>query len=385
MRVLIIHTVYKLKGGEDSVVLNEMELLKSAGADVELLEFSNTGNTLLKVLQLPFNYGSFIKTKKKITSFKPDVVHIHNLHFAGSPSVIYAIKKFNIPIVLTIHNYRLLCPSATLFYNGQIYTRSLVQNFPIDAVLKGAYLNSKVLTLWVSFSLWLHQWLGTWTLVSGYIILGQHTKEIFSDSKLGSLTEKMFLKPNFCFESVKPDDQQGTYYLYVGRLSEEKGLNLLLEAFSENGLQLKIAGGGPLQNDVIARSKVCPNIHYIGSVDKTAVNSLLKDAIALIFPSQWYETFGMVIIEAFSAGVPVIATKLGQMKFTIKNEYNGLLFEPGNKDDLSRKVLFYDRLTAEQKSIYKRNARQSYDAQYSPGKNIVELNNVYEVALTRNL
>lgn len=384
MRVLIIHTVYRFKGGEDSVVLNEMELLKSAGAEVELLQFSNAGNTLLKVLQLPFNFSSFIKTKKKIASFKPDIVHIHNLHFAGSPSVIYAVKKSNIPIVLTIHNYRLLCPSGTLFYNGRIYTRSLVHNFPIDAVLKGVYHNSKVLTFWVSFSLLLHQWFGTWTLVSRYIILGQHAKEIFSDSKLKSITEKMFIKPNFCFESATPADQMGAYYLYVGRLSEEKGLNLLLDAFSENGLQLKIAGGGPLQNEVMARCDAYPNIHYIGNVDKTAVNSLLKDAIALIFPSEWYETFGMVIIEAFSAGIPVIATRLGQLKFTIKDEYNGLLFQPGNKDDLSEKVLFYDKLSAEQKKIYKRNARQSYDAQYSPAKNIIELNNVYEDALAGN-
>ena len=160
MKVLIVHTSYKYKGGEDIVVQEEAKLLTSYGCEVEVLLFSNEGNTLLKLLQLTFNISAYLKTIEKINLFKPDVVHIHNLHFAASPSVIYAVKKCRIPIVLTLHNFRLLCPSATLFFNGKLFTDSLRQSFPVNAIRKGVYRNA-IITFWLSFSIKLHQWLGT--------------------------------------------------------------------------------------------------------------------------------------------------------------------------------------------------------------------------------
>jgi len=115
MRILIVHTYYKQHGGEDAVVQNEMALLQNDGHEVELIDFSNASATLLKVLLMPFNPYSYLKMLKKIKSFKPDIVHVHNLHYAATPSVLYAAKKMQVPIVMTIHNYRLLCPSGSLF------------------------------------------------------------------------------------------------------------------------------------------------------------------------------------------------------------------------------------------------------------------------------
>ena len=384
MKVLIIHTLYKLKGGEDSVVFNEMALLQQAGVETSLLQFTNTGGNLAKLVQLPFNLSAYSKTKKKILAFKPDVVHIHNLHFAGSASVIYAIKAFNIPIVATLHNYRLLCPSATLFFNGKMFTASLNQKFPVKAATEGVYLNSKALTLWVSVSMWIHQAIGTWNKIDQYIALGQHTKEIFSNSKLQKLAGKISIKPNFCFKSTN-GSSHGDYFLYVGRLSEEKGVNILLEAFAENKLPLKIAGTGVMEQDVKAYAEKFPNIGYLGAVDKDAVSKLLESAAALIFPSQWYETFGMVIIEAFSAGVPVIASNLGQLKFTIKPGHNGLLFEPGSKDDLNNKILHYYNLPERDKDAFKHNALASYEENYSPDKNIAMLVGIYNGVLNKGI
>ncbi len=125
LNVLIIHCSYKYRGGEDTVVSEEMRILKKAGIRVDLLEFQNDRKTLLKLAQLPFNFSSYRQTCKKLDQFKPDVVHIHNLHFAASASVMYALKHKRIPFVTTLHNYRLLCPSATLFNEGRLYLKSV--------------------------------------------------------------------------------------------------------------------------------------------------------------------------------------------------------------------------------------------------------------------
>src|SRR6476660_3318996 len=134
MKILMIHCVYQLKGGEETVVEEEYNLLKQKGYEIELLQFFNKGNSLSKYLQLPFNLSSYRKVRSKIKSFAPDIVHIHNIHYAGSPSIIYAVKHSGIPLVCTLHNYRLLCPSNTLFHNGQPFMDSVQNSFPFTAV-----------------------------------------------------------------------------------------------------------------------------------------------------------------------------------------------------------------------------------------------------------
>jgi glycosyltransferase involved in cell wall biosynthesis len=378
LRVLIIHTTYRFKGGEDSVVFNEIKLLKSEGLQVELLQFSNEGGTLFKVLQLPFNYSAFKKTKQKIRSFNPDVIHIHNLHFAGSASVIYAIKKLKIPFVVTLHNYRLLCPSATLFANGRLFTDSIHQSFPLKAIFKGVYLNSRLLTFWVSLSMFVHQVKGTWNLPDKFIALGEHGKQLYLNSKLKLNPDQIVVKPNFCYSLTSSEEsKEGNYYLYVGRLSDEKGLNVLLKAFAKNKLPLKIVGTGPLEHEVKGYSNKYFNINYLGSLNKENVYTLLKNASALIFPSLWYETFGMVVIEAFSTGTPVIASDLGDLKSLITNGYNGLHFNPGDESDLIEKISFFQNSSEQSKRDYRKNARNTYEEKFTPEKNAQELLSIY--------
>ena len=130
MKILLIHTLYKEKGGEDVVVENERRLLKQNGYEVEVLYFTNAGNTAFNLLMLPFNVAAYRKVSRKMAAFQPDLVHLHNLHFAASPSVIWAVKRKKIPVVKTLHNYRLLCPSGTLFHNNNLYYNSLYTSFP---------------------------------------------------------------------------------------------------------------------------------------------------------------------------------------------------------------------------------------------------------------
>lgn len=385
MKVLVIHTNYQYKGGEDTVVDEEIQLLQSAGTQVELLAFNNDKNSLLKLIQLPFNLQSYLKTKKKLAAFKPDIVHIHNLHFGASASVIYAIKKSNIPFVITIHNYRLLCPSGILFHKGKLFLASLNQNFPWKAVQKGVYKNSKPITFWLGLSMYLHNQLGTWKTPNRYIVLSEHAKKLFLNSKLGLSEKQIVVKPNFCSAPEFEEKKRSAHFLYVGRLSEEKGLMLLLEAFSSCPYKIKIAGDGPLKDEVIRYSSQYPNIEFLGILNKTEVFSLMQNCSALVFPSIWFEGMPLTIIEAFACSTPVISSRIGAMETMIISGFNGLHFESQNIEDFKNKLNEWYNLTEQLKLEYQKNAQKTYKLNYTPQQNLKQLLSIYNQVITDKL
>lgn len=383
MKVLVIHTSYKYKGGEDTVVAEEIKLLQNAGMQVKLLEFNNYENALLKLLQLPFNLQSYFKTKKKLADFKPDIVHIHNLHFGGSPSVIYALKRSKIPFVTTLHNFRLLCPSGILFHNGQLFLDSLHQNFPWKAIRLGVYKDSKLITFWLSLSMYIHNHLGTWKNCNKYIVLTEHARQLFLNSKLGLAVNQLVIKPNFCSVPILPMQKREANFLYVGRLSDEKGLMLLLSVFSSCRYKIKIAGDGPLKEEVIRYSTQYPNIKFLGSLNKTEVFTLLQSCTALVFPSIWFEGMPLTIIEAFACGTPVISSKLGAMETMIVSGYNGLHFEARNESDFKKQLDTWSDLSEVQKGQYRLNAHQTYLDYYTAEQNTQQLLNIYNDVLNK--
>ncbi|UKT62404.1 glycosyltransferase [Pedobacter mucosus] len=386
MKVLVVHTYYKQRGGEDSVVENEIELLKSNNITVELLSFFNQGNTFLKFLQSPFNYQSYNITLKKLNEFKPDIVHIHNLHFSGSVAVLYAIKKLKIPIVITLHNYRLVCPSGSLFYKGKPFYNSLNGGFPWAATKMGVYQDSKFKTFWLSLTIYLQQKLGILNDVDKFILLGKHSKEIFLKSPLKHLTDRMIIKPNFSpISATDVSFPKTSSFLFIGRLTEEKGINVLLKAFKGSDHKIKIVGTGPLESLVQEYSASNLNIEFLGEQNREEVNHLLEKCTALIFPSIWFETFGMVIIEAFAKGKPVIASNLGNISNLIKDGYNGYLFEPGSENDLYEKIISYINLDENTKTLLSFNAKKSHLDLYSPQVNITQLLKIYQEAITTKL
>ena len=382
MKILVIHSAYKIKGGEDTVVEEEIKLLQSLGHSVKLLLFNNDKHAVLKFLQLPFNIASYIKTKQKIKKFKPEVVHIHNLHFAASASVIYAIKKSKIPFVTTLHNYRFLCPSAILYFDHKPFFNSLDENFPWTAIRKGVYRNSMLLTFWMSLSAQIHKWLGTLQSCSRFIVLSEDAKNIFLDSDAGIHEEKIIVKPNFCTQPCITNSFRQCYFLYVGRLTEEKGLKTLLHVFSRKNYKLKIAGNGPLKDEVTYYSNQFSNIEYLGNLNKEEVLKHMQTCTALVFPSVWLEGMPLTIIEAFSCGTPVISSYMGAMRYMICDNYNGLFFESGSQDDLSLKVNKWCSFTEDKKESYRKNARSTYVKYYTPAVNAKQLINIYNQALT---
>jgi len=378
MKILVVHCAYRFKGGEDKVVEEEVRLLEQSGHQVQLLKFSNEGHTLAKVLQLPFNVGSYRGVKKAIRNFSPDVVHVHNLHFAASPSVLYAAKHRKIPIVYTLHNYRLVCPSGILFHNQKAFLDSLNGKFPWKAVGKGVYKNSRLLTFWLAFSMQVHRWLGTWKIPSRYIVLSKHAKQIFLNSGLKMYDEKLVVKPNFCSLTNERKTQRTEDFLFVGRLSVEKGVRFLLKLFSTLPYRITLAGDGPLKDEVIACAKLHDNISYAGSLTTNELTTLMQKSSALVFPSIWYEGMPLTIIEAFANGLPVIATKLGAMEYMVTPHHDGLLFEAGNEHELRDALKTWRDFSYAERESFGSRARKTYESFYTPEINAQQLLNVYE-------
>ena len=379
MKVLIIHSVYRYQGGEEVVVARETELLRANGIDAEVLFFDNDKHNLIKLLLLPFNIFSFIKTKRKLKAFKPDIVHIHNLHFAASPSVLYAIKRNGIPVVMTLHNFRLVCPSATLFSDGKLFLDSMHQNFPFQAVLKGVYKNTLV-TFWVALSMQLHKWLQTWKMVTRFIVLTEHAREVLLKSSIHVTAQQVIIKPNFTSPVSVTENEKEPYFLYVGRLSEEKGIRVLLKAFSIAPFRLKVAGDGPLKREVVEAAKENSNIEFVGKQNKEEVGRLMRHCSAMVFPSIWYEGMPLTIIESFSAGAAVIASRLGAMEAMVSNGCNGLHFHAGDHEDLAEMLNRWMNLPEKEKKRYRNQASCTYQEKYTPENNAVQLLRIYNSA-----
>ena len=383
MKILQVHNTYQQRGGEDVVFNAEGRLLFQHGHIVKTLLFDNTeiktaGDKLFTGIKSFFSLTSARQLKYYIEHFQPDIIHVHNFFPLASPSVFYTASKYDIPIVFTLHNYRLLCPSANLFHKDKIYENSLKKIFPFDAVYKGVYRDSRVQTFSLALMTALHNVIGTWKhKITKYIALTEFAKNLFVHSQLNIPEDQIIVKPNFVEDcGVGKKEEREDHFLFIGRLSSEKGIKTLLESASLYPYKLKIIGDGPLRLEVIQAISEHHNISYLGFKEKEEIIDELKKCKALIFPSLWYEGMPMTILEAFSTGTPVIASNLGGMAEMIEHDKNGLLFEAGNVYDLFDKILEIEKLPGLSDN-YGLNARRAYEENYTPEANYQQLNDLY--------
>jgi len=380
MRVLIIHNHYQDPGGEDVVFQQEKALLEDTEA-VFTLTFRNRKGWkgVWQTAWSPWNIWAAIRVKRAIRQYRPDVVHIHNLHYAVGPLAIRVAGQLGIPTVLTLHNYRLLCPSATLFHAGRIFTDSLRANFPWKAVRLGVHSGSIIKTWWLACNVWLHKKLGTWRSVNRYIVLTHFAKQLFVDSSLGVSENRIAVKPNFVRPPYRTEPmKRGKHFLFVGRLTEEKGVATLLQAFSGTDYPLRIAGDGPLRNTVLRSCAQHPNIVYLGALTPEGVHSELQACSVLIFPSVWYEGMPMTLIEAFSVGTSVIASDLGAMQAMVRHGENGWLFTAGDPNALRQAAAQWLAIDAADRQQLRDGAREAYERHYTPEKNKVSMLGIYK-------
>lgn len=389
MRILIIHNQYASAGGEDAVVEAEKKLLAERGH--KIAEFTRTNQELhgVKLLSLFLNMiwsrSSAKSLRILIESFKPDIVHIHNTFMLISPSVYYVCKKANLPVVQTLHNFRLVCPSALLFRDGQICEDCLGKLFARSAIIHGCWRNSRFGTASIVIMLMLHNLLKTWhNKVDLFIALSE-----FSKNKMiqGGLNAKAFcVKSNFIHDyhdhhdqATNTHNQEKNYAIFVGRLSVEKGLHTLLDAWVfVPQIPLKIIGAGPLSSSLIKTSycRKQNRIIFLGTQSRQHALELIAGSSFLVLPSCCYENFPLVIIEAFSFGIPVIASRLGAMAEIITDGNTGLLFTPGSASDLAAKVEWAWSHSENMIEMGK-SARNEYEEKYTAERNYQVIMEIY--------
>lgn len=390
MKVLLIHNKYKEPGGEDQVFSAERELLLRYGHEVEELIFNNNDirtviDKLLSGFKIIYNPLSARMLRGKIEEFNPDVIHVHNFVPLASPSIFLVAKKYNIPVVLTLHNYRLICPGYTLFHNNTIYEKSIGTVFPLDAILKGVYRNSCLQTGAIVMMTALHEMMGTWkNKVDVYVTLTQFARRKFEMSAISIPANKLVTKPNFIKDQGEGERIREDFFLFVGRLTEEKGIRTLLAATTLGNFKLVILGDGPLHALVADFAKANPNVSYMGFQDKVTVMRYMKTCRALIFPSLWYEGFPITILEALCTGTIVIASKLGGMAEIIEDHVNGLHFEAGNEKELVLRIEEVNGLPQYLEAL-SRTARLAYQNRYTPEHNYSMLLDIYNRALAVGL
>lgn len=379
MRILVAHNYYQIPGGEDTVVKNEKNLLESHGDMVIEYVRSNTeinSFSIWKKLMLPFttvfNLRTFREVRKLIQEYSVDVVHVHNTLNIISPAIYYAALVERIPVVQTVHNFRLVCPGATFYRDGHICEDCL--RYGLGCSIKhSCYRNSKMQTLACVITTKIHRILGIYKKIN-YICLTEFTKK-----KICSVVnpKRVYIKPNFVYDQ-QGENQADDYYIFVGRVEEIKGVDILVDAFRcIPDKKLKIVGRGDLDEHIAERLKKenIHNIELLGFKSHEEVNALLKHAKALIMCSQWYETFGMVIAEAYSNGVPVIVGRIGNIKDLVDESVTGELFTYNDPEDM---IAAIERFESKSQREYAQNAYAYYCQNLTSESNYVTLHRIYE-------
>lgn len=386
-KILFVHNYYQQAGGEDNVVAAEMSLLRERGHEVQLWSVDNKELPigLISKFQtaLASNYSQTALSSAVdwIRRFKPDLVHVHNFFPQISPSVFDACLSQHVPVVQTLHNYRLICPGAMLMRDGKI-CEQCVSGTPYQAARYGCYKGSKLGSLAVAHMVASHRRQGTWQhKVNRFIALTDFAKSKFVEA--GFPADKIAVKPNFLYDPfvnlpVLGGTERSSFALFVGRISQEKGIVTLLKAWSglsSDDCVLKLAGGGPLEGMLTGKK----NIVALGRQEPSQVSKLMSQAAFLVLPSEWYEGFPLVLVEAFAHGLPILASKLGSMADIIQDGETGLLFTPGDASELAAKVRWLLE-NPQQRQMLGANARRIFLEKYTAERNYAELMAIYGAA-----
>jgi glycosyltransferase involved in cell wall biosynthesis len=381
VKILLIHSYYQQRGGEDSVFEQEYELLKQS-EDIKKITFNNKSGWrgALQFILSIWNSGAAGKVRKMIYEFKPDIVQIYNWNYASGPVIIQMAKKLGVKVVVNVQNYRLLCPSASLLHHGKLFMDSIEKRgFPWKAVRCRVYRNSYFQTFWLAFVVYFHKMAGTWKMVDQYIAPSKTVEKLFTEYK--SYTdipkEKFLVKPNFSIQTGILSLKREKHFLFIGRLSEEKGIDFLLDTFKNSSYELIIAGSGPLKDKVLETCAQHSNIKFAGSLDKEKVKEAMSTCTALIFSSIWYEPFGLVITEALSNGCPLIASDIGSPTELVAEGVTGIHFKTGDKKSLQNRLDYWQNLGEAERERFSFNCISSFNELFTPGKNREQLLSIY--------
>lgn len=385
MRILLCHNHYQQPGGEDQVYRDERWLLESHGHEVQALIRHNNAIPEMSgprvALNTLWSTAAYREALQLIRRFRPDVMHCTNTFPLISPAVYYAARSEGVPVVQSLHNYRMHCTTGYLLRDGAPCEACHGKLFSWPALRHACYRNSLAATSVVVGMQTLHRCLGTWhKAVNLYITCSHFAREKFLQAGLPK--EKVVVKPNFVHPDCGIGDGQGQYAVFVGRLSPEKGIETLLSSWQNLTLPipLKIVGDGPLHDRVLAAARHDPRIECLGWQSLEKVLELVGSASMLIMPSVWYEIFGRTIVEGFAKGTPAIASRLGAMAELVTHERTGLHFNPGDPTDLAAQVtrLWEDETLRQSMRC---NCRQEFESKYTAAANYKQLLEIYQQAM----
>ena len=380
MRILLVHARYLQPGGEDVAFEAESRLLRRMGHQVVVWVDHNR-----RLLAMPpwraamtaiWSREAVARLRALIRSHRPQVVHVHNTFPVLSPAVYTAAREAGIPVVQTLHNYRLLCPAGVLMRQGRVCEACLGKRVPWPGVLHGCWRGSRLQTAVAAAMLSFHHLRGTWqTDVDVYIALTEFARRKFIQGGLPA--EKVAVKPNFLDPDPGPGRHEGGFALFVGRLAAEKGLPTLLAGWTRlPHIPLRIVGDGPLRPWLQARLQDprLQHVRLLGPMSREEVLRLMQEARMLVFPSTWYEGFPMVLVEALATGLPVVASDLGAMPEILGEA--GLLFPPGQPEALAERVAWLWARPGVQREMQGQ-ARARYLAHYTAQPNYERLMALY--------
>ncbi len=384
MRILIVHNFYKQYGGEDQMVHEQVKLLNGRGNEVFL--YSKNNNELprnkYKVFKEAYYSINTIKELNEIIfNYKPEIAHIHNIFPQISPSVYDVLAGKGIPIIQTLHNYRLACPNGLFFNKGKVCTLCLEKGDFYYCAIKRCYRNSYIQSYWYSDILNKNSKIGIFGKIDKFIALNEFMREIMI--RKGYSSDKIVVIPNGISCTNGPNFHKKNYLVYVGRLSKEKGIFTLIEAIELlPNIQLKILGDGDEKNKLVKyiQKKNIKNIEFLGFLNGQIKDEIIEHAKAIIVPSEWYENFPTVVLEALSLGTMAIVSKTGGLQHMIKDNYNGLLFQSTNSMDLKAKIRY--TIENDQKLLeMSKNAYESFINRYSSHVFYDNLINLYNQLL----
>lgn len=392
MKILQIHNLYQIPGGEDRVVNAEKELFEVRGCDV--IQYVRHNNEIKKYslfqkirffIETIYSQKTCKELDKLIDEQKPDIAHIHNVFPLISSSIYYFLKQHRIPTIQTIHNYRFLCPNG-LFYTKTAICEKCKNGNTFHCFFNKCYKDSFLLSGLYALMFWIHRKLKTFqNKIDILITLNYFTKDKLVKENFPE--EKIEVEGNFLPQAkIETNYNKEDYVIFMGRLSGEKGLMTLLRAFRQtNKIKLKVAGKGNLEGVLkeYCNKNNLSSVEFIGFIAGDEKLKLLQKARFSIVPSEWYENFPMSVLESFSIGTPVIASRIGGLPELIEDGKNGLLFKPGNPDDLAEKInyLYNNPDKAIEMGKY---AHKCLEEKYSAEKHYMRLMDIYKKAIEIN-
>jgi glycosyltransferase involved in cell wall biosynthesis len=388
MNVLMAHNHYLIRGGEDESFRAEAWMLRDAGHHVteytdhnDRIESMRSVRKAVNTLWSTETYGNI---RRLLRQHQIDVLHVQNFFPLISPSIYYAARAERVPVVQSLRNYRLLCSNSFFFRDGKPCESCLGTTLQLPALKHACYRDDRAATATVVAMSTGHRLLGTWSREVGvYIALTEFARQKYIEG--GWDGDKIVVKPNFVTPDPGPGEACRRGFVFVGRLSPEKGIRTLLSAWESlgpKGKQLLVIGDGPLRAEVESVAAQNPAVTYLGRQSQETMLEVMGKAEAVIVPSEWYETFGRVVIEAYSKATPVIASKIGALEEIVGGTGAGILFTPGDVPSLTQAVL---QMSTDGESCVHmgRIARDRFESEFTSTKNLSQLVGAYDLARDR--